>query len=172
MMLTTFAIGGPITMLRLVRITLLSGLSALAAASASSQTPTASPGLAICPSGAITIYYARGEATPSKHALDLISRVGEEARSCGPEGIDLVTDISTEIEGDAAINLAMTRLSSVAEALVGQGYPADRIRMAAQAGSEARAPMGEITILFRSTPQPSGNVAAPAGQRPPSRDAI
>jgi hypothetical protein len=166
------AIGGPITMLRLARISLLGGLVVLAAASASSQTPTSSPELGVCPGGAITIYYARGDAAPSQVARDLIGRVSEEARSCSPEGIDLVADISIDSEGDAAIALAMARLGGVAEALVAQGYPADRIRMAAHGGGETRAPMGEITILFRKAPQAGSAVAAPAGARNPSRDAI
>lgn len=150
------------------------GVVALAVATATAQTPQPSSETSLCPRDALTIYYANGQATPSDHGRQLIARIGEEAAQCRPDAIDLVTGIDTEREGAQALALAMARLNGVADAIVAEGFPADRIRVAAQGKGEELAPMGEITVLFRHTPLKAGDAVAPAQPAgpPPTRDAI
>ena len=149
-----------------VSIALLA-ISAGTFASAAAQLPKHDSDAASCPRGGLSVYYARGEATPSEQARLLISRIGDEAARCQPEGIDLVTEIDTEREGGRAIGLAMARLNNVAEALVAGGYPADRIRLAAQADAKVdmRPPMGGITVYFRQPIREAGDASAPAPVR-------
>ncbi|MEY2758674.1 MAG: hypothetical protein RIR33_2452 [Pseudomonadota bacterium] len=131
-----------------------------------------------CPRGGFSVYYARGEASPSEQALLLIARIGQEASRCRPDRIDLVTEIDSERDGDQAIRVAMARLNNVAETLVAGGYPADRIRLAAQADAERdmRPAMGAITVYFRQSMAEAGEASAPvrparSGQAP-KKDAI
>jgi hypothetical protein len=106
----------------------------------------------------------------------LIARIGDEASRCRPAGIDLITEIDSNRDGDGAIRLAMARLENVAETLVAGGYPADRIRLAAQASAESdmRLPMGGITVYFRQPGLEAGDASSPAPTRAaaPTRDAI
>lgn len=119
-----------------------------------------------CPRGGLSVYYARGESTPSEQAAILIARIGEEAARCRPEAIDLVADIDTNGDGEGAISLAMARLNNVAAGLVAEGVPAERIRIAAQARQAALPPMSEITVMFRQSDTKAGDAAAPADSRP------
>ncbi len=134
-------------------------------ATAQIAAPAAEEG--VCRPSARTIYYPHGEATPTEQAELVISRIGEEATRCRPEAIDLVSRIDPGAEGANAVSLAMSRLNGVAEALVASGFPADRIRVAAQ-GDEAaigetlaRSPMSEIVVLFRLPPNGADTAAAP-----------
>jgi hypothetical protein len=121
-----------------------------------------------CPRGGLSVYYARGEASPSEQAVLLIARIGEEASRCQPDGIDLVTEIDGDRDGEGAISLAMARLNNVAEKLVAGGYPVDRIRLAAQSSldKDLRPPMGVITVYFRQTGAEAGEASARASAKP------
>lgn len=138
-------------------------ISAVTIASATAQTSQQDSESVSCPRGGLSVYYARGEAAPSEQARLLIDRIRDEASRCRPDGIDVVTEIDTEREGSGAISLAMARLNNVADALVANGYPAEQIRLAAQANAEAdmRPPMGGITVYFRQAGRGAGDASAP-----------
>jgi len=106
----------------------------------------------------------------------LISRIGDEASRCQPDGIDIVTEIDSDRDGAGAIRLAMARLNNVADRLVEGGYPIQRIRLAAQSSAESdiRTPMGGITVYFRQSGAEAGNAssAAPAKAVAPALGAI
>jgi hypothetical protein len=106
----------------------------------------------------------------------LIARIGDEALRCQPDGIDIVTEIDTDRDGDDAIRLAMARLNNVADNLVAGGYPIQRIRLAARSStqSDIRTPMGGITVYFRQSSAEAGNAssAAPARAFAPALGAI
>lgn len=151
-------------------------LSAVLVASGAAQTAPRDSEIESCPRGGLSVYYARGEASPSEQALLLIARIGDEASRCQPAGIDLVTEIDSNRDGEGAIRLAMARLNNVAETLVAGGYPVDRIRLAAQASAEhdMRPPMGGITVYFRQSGLEADDASSPAPARvaTPARDAI
>jgi hypothetical protein len=151
-------------MLRTSRLLGVLSISAACVATAAAQTAPRDSEIVSCPRGGLSVYYARGEASPSEQARLLIARIGEEASRCQPEGIDLVTEVDTEREGEGAIRIAMARLNSVAEELTAGGYPADRIRLAAQASADRdmRPPMGGITVYFRQPGAGAGEASAPA----------
>jgi len=145
-------------------------------ASGSAQTAPRDSEIVSCPRGGLSVYYARGEATPSEQAMLLIARIGDEASRCQPVGIDIVTEIDTDRDGDDAIRLAMTRLNNVAGKLVGGGYPIKRIRLAARSSTESdiRTPMGGVTVYLRQSSAEAGNAssAAPARAFVPTLGAI
>jgi hypothetical protein len=116
--------------------------------------------LAFCPRDALTIYYARGEAAASEQAQILITRIGIEAQQCRPDAIDLITAIDTSRDGADALTLAMARLHGVAAALMAEGVPAERIRVAAQK-DPLSSPIAEITVLFRKAETAADTAAAP-----------
>jgi hypothetical protein len=163
-------------MLRSTGLLGVAAISAVMIASAAAQTTQRDSESVSCPRGGLSVYYARGEASPSEQAQMLIHRIGAEATRCRPDGIDVVTEIDTEREGSGAISLAMARLNNVAEALIAGGYPAERIRLAAQADADAdmRPPMGGITVYFRQAGASTGEASAPAPARrtTPAHDAI
>lgn len=168
------AIAGAVTMLRLARLSFVSGAAVLAVASAVAQAPQIEPDSALCPRDALTVYYARGEAAPTDQARIILSRIGDDAKRCRPDAIDLVAGVNAEGEGAVALSLALARLNGVADALVKAGFPMERIRIAAQRQAGFRSsPMGEITVLFRHSAG-ADDAAAPAKEsgRPASRDAI
>lgn len=139
-------------------------VSFAAFASAAAQTAPVDASLAACSGERLSVYYARGEATPTRQAVDLIVHISEEASRCKPDGIDLVTDIDTSAEGGdrQAVALALARLNSVAEALIANGVPADRIRMAASPDADVmHPPMGEVSVSFRKATVNAGDAAAP-----------
>ncbi len=163
----------------MLRISALLGallISAACVASSAAQTAPRDSDAVSCPRGGLSVYYARGEASPSEQAMLLIARIGDEASRCQPDGIDLITEIDTDREGGGAIGLAMARLNNVAETLVAGGYPADRIRLAAQASADRdmRPPMGGITVYFRQSGAEAGDASVPAPVKPaiPARGAI
>lgn len=122
-----------------------------------------------CASERLSIYYARGEATPTAQALEVIAYIGSEASRCNPDGIDIVTDIDTSAEGGdgQAVALALARLHSVAAALISNGVPADRIRMAASPDADVmHPPMGEVGIMFRRDPVMPDHASAPRRSMP------
>lgn len=146
----------------------------MAVASAVAQAPQIEPGSALCPRDALTVYYARGEAMPSEQARIILSKIGDDAKRCRPDAIDLVAGVNAEGEGAQALTLALARLNGVAESLVHAGFPIERIRVAAQGQAGFRSsPMGEITVLFRHSAG-ADDAAAPMKEsgRQASRDAI
>lgn len=122
-----------------------------------------------CASDRLSIYYARGEAKPTPQALEVIAHISSEASRCNPDGIDIVTDIDTSAEGGdkQAIALALARLHSVAEALIANGIPADRIRMAASPDADVmHPPMGEVGVVLRRNVVKPDEASAPRGAAP------
>jgi hypothetical protein len=154
-------------MLRTSRLLGALSVSAVCVATSAAQTAPRDSEIVSCPRGGLSVYYARGEVSPSEQAKMLIARIGDEASRCHPAGIDLVTEIDTEREGDGAIRIAMARLNNVADELTAGGYPADRIRIAAQASAvqDMRPPMGGITVYFRQSTAEAGEASAPATQK-------
>ena len=144
-----------------IRIMCGAGVLLVAAASAFAQTQTpASVGLS-CPSGLHSVYYARGEATPSRETVSLIGSIGAQALACQADAIDLVTGIDTAGEQDA-VTLALARLGNVAAELISSGVPADRIRLAARAEGASVSPMGEVSVIFRKRVSGPDDAMAPA----------
>lgn len=163
-------------MLRPSKLLVALALSAACASAGAAQTAPRDSEVVSCPRGGLSVYYARGEVSPSEQARLLIARIGEEASRCQPAGIDLVTEIDTDREGEGAIRIAMARLNNVADELTAGGYPADRIRLAAQASAhkDMRPPMGGITVYFRQSGVGAGAASAPATTKPtsPAQSAI
>ena len=151
-------------------------LVATVCAPGSAQTVARDSESVSCPRGGLSVYYARGEASPSEQAMLLIDRIGDDASRCRPDGIDIVTEIDTDRDGEDAIRLAMSRLNNVADSLVEDGYPIQRIRLAAQSSTEGdiRTPMGGITVYFRQSGAEPGNAssATPAKASAPTVGAI
>ncbi len=134
------------------------------------QSPLADAAPASCTGERLSVYYKRGEAEATSQALDLIAHISNEASRCKPDGIDLVTDIDTSAEGGdkQAITLALARLNSVAEALIANGVPADRIRMAASPDADVmHPPMGEVGVMFRKSVVTAAEASTPAPRRAP-----
>lgn len=125
------------------------------------ETTPAAVTSATCPSGLLSVYYARGEATPSEETVSLIGRIGAEATACQPDGIDLVTQIDNSGEADA-VPLALARLGNVASELIASGVPADRIRLVARPSGASTSPMGEVSVIFRKQVSGPDDAAAPA----------
>jgi hypothetical protein len=142
-------------------------------ASAVAQTAPVDASLAACSGERLSVYYARGEATVTKQSIEFIGHISDEASRCNPDGIDLVTNIDTSAEGGGreAVALALARLNSVAEVLIANGVPADRIRMAASPDADMmRPPMGEVGVSFRKSNVGAGEAAAPKlSPAPPQR---
>lgn len=160
-------------MLRIFGISGAICLAAIGASAAAAQPPAVESEQVVCPRDALTIYYARGESVASEQAQVLISRIGVEAQQCRPDAIDLITAIDTSREGDGALTVAMARLHGVAAALVADGFPAERIRIAAQSDPQS-SPLAEITVLFRKSEAAADTAAAPVRKPNPlaARDAI
>lgn len=155
-------------MLRTSRLLVALSILAACVATSAAQTALRDSEIVSCPRGGLSVYYARGEVSPSEQARLLIARIGGEASRCQPAGIDLVAEIESEREGDGAIRIAMARLNNVADELTAGGYPADRIRLAAQASADRdmRPPMGGITVYFRQPGAEAGAASVPAIPKP------
>ncbi|RYG33066.1 MAG: hypothetical protein EON93_10195 [Burkholderiales bacterium] len=123
----------------------------LTGAGAGAQTRVSPSEYVSCPRARLAIYFASGETTATPEALALIGRIGETAANCQPDGIDLVAQVNSRVDGDRAMALALARLSEVAEDLVEQGISVDRIRVAAQASGGAGSPINQIDVVFRKT---------------------
>lgn len=155
-------------MLRSFSLLCVAAISAGALATAEAQTSPAET-YSTCTSDRLSIYYARGEAKPTPQALEVIAHISGEASRCNPDGIDLVTDIDTSAEGGdkQAIALALARLHSVAEALIANGVPADRIRMAASPDADVmHPPMGEVGVVLRRSSVKPDEASAPRRAAP------
>ena len=155
-------------MLRSIVLLCAVGVISAAFAPAEAQSAAADAAPASCTGERLSIYYRRGEAVATTQALDLIAHISDEASRCRPDGIDLVTDIDTSAEGGdkQAIALALARLNSVAEALIANGVPADRIRMAASPDADImHPPMGEVGVVFRKSAVAAGEASAPAPRK-------
>ncbi len=133
----------------------------LVATSARAQTVSSAPEYASCPRGSLSIYFASGETVASPQALALIDRISETAASCQPDGIDLVARINSRVDGPRALQLALTRLSAVADDLVAKGVSADRIRVAAQAAGSPAPSLNQIDVLLRKAGESPDAVASP-----------
>ena len=160
---------GAVTMMRSISLFCAVSLASLSLAAAHAQIPAVETAPAACTGDRLSIYYKRGAAAATSQALDLIAHISDEASRCNPDGIDLVTDIDTSAEGGdkQAIALALARLNDVAAALIANGVPAGRIRMAASPDADImHPPMGEVGVMFRKSV-----VAAADASTPPSRQA-
>lgn len=163
---------GAITMLRSIFLLCAAGFASAAPLTAGAQSSPADTAPAACTGERLSIYYKRGEAEATSQALDLIAHISDEASRCKPDGIDLVTDIDTSAEGGdkQAIALALARLNSVAEALIANGVPADRIRMAASPDADImHPPMGEVGVVFRKSAVAAGEASASAPRKAAAR---
>lgn len=161
-----------VTMLRMISLLCAASFVAVALDPADAQSAPSDGVPAACTGERLSIYYKRGEAEATSQALDLIAHIGIEASRCKPDGIDLVTDIDTSAEGGdkQAITLALARLNSVAAALIANGVPADRIRMAATPDADImHPPMGEVGVVFRKSAVAAGDASVPASRRAPPR---
>ena len=159
-------------MLRSISLLCAAGIASAALASANAQTSAADAAPAACTGDRLSIYYKRGEAEATSQALDLIAHISREASRCKPDGIDLVTDIDTSAEGGdkQAIGLALARLNNVAEALIANGVPAARIRMAASPDADVmHPPMGEVGVMFRKSVVAAGEASTPAPRKAPPK---
>lgn len=132
------------------------------------QTATTALTSAACPTGLLSVYYARGEAKPSEETVSLIGRIGAEASACEPDAIDLVTQIDNSGEDDA-VPLALARLGNVAAELIASGVPSDRIRLAAHPGGASTSPMGEVSVIFRKRVSGPDDASAPARSAQPQK---
>ena len=162
-----------ITMTRIIRLACVAGLFA---AGANAQEPQDSQTVSTtsCPRGAVSIYFASGDATASPQAQALIGKIGETATSCQPDRVDLVARIDVTTDGDKAVAVALERLGNVAADLVSHGLSPDRIRVAALSAVNLQGPrLNQIDVLFSKDNQPADEVPPPSP--PPqytSRDAI
>lgn len=171
-LLTARGASRAVTMLRMISLLCAASFVSAAFASADAQSAPADAAPAACTGDRLSIYYKRGEAEATSQALDLIAHISNEASRCKPDGIDLVTDIDTSAEGGdrQAIALALARLNSVAEALIANGVPADRIRMAATPDADImHPPMGEVGVVFRKSEVAAGDASVTASRKAPPR---
>lgn len=155
-------------MFRVIAIAAISSAAVFAASVSVAQTTQAAAITTKCSAGLLSVYYARGEATPSEATISLIGRIGDQAAACAPDGIDLVTEIDNTGEADA-VTLALARLGNVASELIASGVPANRIRMAARPGGTAASPMGEVSVIFRKLMSGPDDAAAPARTARPAK---
>ncbi len=156
-------------MLRSISLICAVGVASLSLAASYAQTTAAEIAPTACTGDRLSIYYKRGEAQATSQALELIAHISSEASRCKPDGIDLVTDIDTSAEGGdkQAIALALARLNSVAEALIANGVPASRIRMAASPDADMmHPPMGEVGVVFRKSVVAAGEASVPRKPAP------
>lgn len=159
-----------VTMLRSIYLVYVASFVSASLPSAAAQSSPADTATSSCTDQRLSIYYKRGEAEATSQALDLIAHISNEAARCKPDGIDLVTDIDTSAEGGdkQAIALALARLNSVAEALIANGVPASRIRMAASQDADVmHPPMGGVGVMFRQSVVTTDEASTPAPRRAP-----
>jgi hypothetical protein len=127
------------------------------AVSAQQADPHATPN---CPSESISIYFASGDAALTSEARQLVSRLAAQAVACQPDGIDLITIINTDIDGDHAVSLALARLDDVSRDLVSLGFPPGSIRVAARPGRDVfPAGMNEVEVIFRKNVPGAGEAS-------------
>ena len=113
-----------------------------------------------CPGGSVSVYFASGEATLTSEGRQLVSRLAEQAAACQPEGIDLVTLINTDIDGDHAVALALARLDDISRDLISRGISPGSIRVAARPGRDVfPAGMNEVEVIFRKSAPAAGEAS-------------
>jgi hypothetical protein len=128
-----------------------------------------------CPGGSVSVYFASGEAELTSEGRQLVSRLAEQAVACQPEGIDLVTLINTDIDGDHAVGLALARLDDISRDLISRGISPASIRVAARPGRDVFPPgMNEVEVIFRKGVSGAGDASTrkPATPLRVSPDAI
>lgn len=127
-----------------------------------------------CPGQAVSVYFASGEAKLTSEARQLVTRMADQAVACKHDGIDLVTLINTEIDGDHAVALALARLDDISRDLIARGVAPESIRVAARPGRDAFPPgVSEVEMIVRKSVPAAGE--ASSTRQPPlmlSRDAI
>jgi hypothetical protein len=126
--------------------------------------PRGGPG---CPSGAVSIYFASGEARLTAEGRQLVTRLADQAAACQHDGIDLVTLINTEVDGEHAIALSLARLDDISRDLIARGIAPESIRVAARPGRDVFPQgMSEVEMIFRkAVPAAAGEAST---QRPPT----
>ncbi len=145
-------------MTRILGLLCLAGFFAGGANAQEPQTASVSS----CPRGALSIYFASGDATASPQAQALIGKIGETASSCGPDRVDLIARIDTATDGDRAVAVALERLGTVAADLVSHGLSADRIRVAALSAVNPQGPrLNQIDVVFSKDNQPADDTQPP-----------
>lgn len=128
-----------------------------------------------CPGEAVSVYFASGETALSSEGRALVTRLGDQAIACRPAGIDIVTLINADIDGERAVELALARLQGVSKDLVARGISPDAIRIAARPGSDVFPPgMSEVEVIFRRSSVGAGEAStrAPAPLHPQPPGAI
>ena len=151
-----------VTMMRIRGFIGAFGALVLSGAGAQAQTVSSASEYVSCPRGRLSIYFASGEATASPEAEALIGRISETAATCQPDGIDLVARIDASVDGERAVTIALARLAAVADDLIAQGVPVERIRVAAQAtGLPQASTLNQIDVLFRKAGETAKDVASP-----------
>ncbi|MDP3493884.1 MAG: hypothetical protein Q8R82_12280 [Hyphomonadaceae bacterium] len=135
----------------------------LSATGARAQTASAPSEFVSCPRARLSIYFASGQITASPEALALIGRISETAANCQPDRIDLVARIDARADGKRAVELALARLSAVADDLIAKGVSVESIRIAAQAAGPAPSPtFNQIDVLFKKTGDTADVAASPS----------
>jgi len=145
-------------------------IAAIALASATAPTAVAQPveprEMAVCPGEAVSIYFASGESKLTSEARQLVIRLADQAVACQHAGIDLVTLINPEIDGEHAVALALARLDDVSRDLVARGIAPGSIRVAARPGDDVFPPgMSEVEMIFRKSAPAAGEASS---KQPPA----
>lgn len=114
-----------------------------------------------CPGQAVSVYFASGEAKLTSEARQLVTRMADQAIACQHDGIDLVTLINTEIDGDGAVALALARLDDIARDLIARGVAPESIRVAARPGRDVFPPgVSEVEMIFRTRAPAAGQASS------------
>lgn len=119
-----------------------------------------------CSGDAVSIYFASGESKLTSEARQLVTRLAEQSVACQHEGIDLVTLINTEIDGDHAVALALARLDDISRDLIARGVAPGSIRVAARPGRDVFPPgMSEVEMIVRKSAPGAGEASS---KQPPA----
>lgn len=119
-----------------------------------------------CPGEAVSIYFASGESKLTSESRQLVTRLADQAVACEHGGIDLVTLINPDIDGDNAVTLALARLDDISRDLIARGIAPESIRVAARPGRDVFPPgMSEVEMIFRKSAAGAGEASA---KQPPT----
>ncbi len=123
----------------------------------------------------MSVYFASGESVVSAAGRELVTRLVDHAVACQPDAIDLLTRISTEVDGDGALALALARIEDIAADLIARGVSPETIRVAALPGRDVFPPgMSRVEVIFRKSASGAGAAVTrqPATPRPASPGSI